>query len=188
MKPYPVCRWAQPAIHAAMVLRPQFGEASVETVRVETFHQGYRLAMRAPADTDQAQYSLPFPVAAALVHGEVGMAQVDGAGLADEAVLKLSHAIELVEDKDMSARFPGERVARVTIGLSDGRVLESGVLAAPGDPENPLSDEQLAVKFDSLAGPVLGAERAAKIHELVAAIGPGVPAAPLLDALLEGAG
>ncbi len=188
MKPYPVCRWAQPAIHAAMTLRPQFGEASIESVRVETFHQGCRLAMRAPADTDQAQYSLPFPLAAALVHGEVGMAQVDGAGLSDEAVLKLSHAIELVEDESMSARFPGERVARVIIGLSDGRVLESGILAAPGDPEDPLPDEQLATKFDSLAGPVLGAERTAEIHELVSVIGPGVPAAPLLDALLEGAG
>ena len=116
------------------------------------------------------------------------MAQVDGAGLSDEAVLKLSHAIELVEDGSMSARFPGERVARVTIGLSDGRTLDSGVLAAPGDPEDPLPDEQLAAKFDSLAGPVLGAERTAEIHELVSAIGPGVPAAPLLDALLEGGG
>jgi 2-methylcitrate dehydratase PrpD len=185
MKPYPVCRWAQPALHAALTLRPQIGEASVETVRIETFHQGYRLAMRAPADTDQAQYSLPFPVAAALVHGEVGMDQVDGTGLSDEAVLKLSHAIVLVEDEAMSARFPGERVARVVIGLSDGRSLDSGVLAAPGDPEDPLSDEQLAAKFNSLAEPILGPERAARIHEHIAALGPGVPAAPLLDALLE---
>lgn len=90
--------------------------------------------MRAPADTDQAQYSLPFPLAAAILHGEVGMAQVDGAGLSDEAVLKLSHAIELVEDESMSARFPGERMARVVIGLSDGRVLDSGILAAPAIP------------------------------------------------------
>jgi 2-methylcitrate dehydratase PrpD len=185
MKPYPVCRWAQPAIHAAMTLRPQFGEAAIESVRVETFHQGYRLAMRAPADSDQAQYSLPFPLAAALIHGELGMAQIDGAGLADEAVLKLSHAIELAEDQAMNARFPGERVARVVIELSDGRTLESGTLVAPGDPEDPLSDEQLAAKFNALAGPVIGAERAANIQKLVAAIGPGVPAAPLLDALLE---
>jgi 2-methylcitrate dehydratase PrpD len=185
-KPYPVCRWAQPAIRAAMTLRPQFGDAAVETVRVETFHHACRLAMRAPADCDQAQYSLPFPLAAAILHGEVGMAQIDGAGLADEAVLKLSHAIELVEDEAMSARFPDERVARVVIGLSDGRVLESDILAAAGDPEDPLSDEQLAAKFESLAGPVLGPERTARLRELVAAAGPGISAAPLLDALLEG--
>ena len=187
-KPYPVCRWAQPAIQAAMTLRPQFGDAAVETVRVETFHQGCRLAMRAPADTDQAQYSLPFPLAAAILHGEVGMARIDGPGLTDEAVLKLSHAIELVEDDAMSARFPDERVARVTIGLSDGRVLESDTLAAAGDPEDPLSDDQLATKFESLASPVLGAERAAGIRQLGAALGPGVSVGPLLDALLEGVG
>lgn len=187
MKPYPVCRWTQPALHAALTLRPHFGDTAIETVRVETFHQGYRLAMRAPADTDQAQYSLPFPVAAALVHGKVGMAQVDGAGLSDEAVLKLSHAIELVEDEAMSARFPAERMARVIVGLSDGRSLDSGILTAPGDPEDPLSDEDLAVKFDSLAGGILGAERATEIKTRVASLGPGVPAAPLLDVLLEAA-
>jgi 2-methylcitrate dehydratase PrpD len=184
-KPYPVCRWAQPAIRAAMALRPQFGDAAVETVRVETFHHACRLAMRAPADCDQAQYSLPFPLAAAILHGEVGMSQIDGAGLTDEAVLKLSYAIELVEDETMSARFPDQRVARVVIGLSDGRVLESDILAAAGDPEDPLSDEQLAVKFESLAGPVLGSERTVRLRELVAATGPDVLVAPLLDALLE---
>lgn len=188
MKPYPICRWAQPAIHAAMTLRPQFGNAAVEAVRVETFHHAFRLALRAPADTDQAQYSLPFPLAAAILRGEVGMAQVDGAGLADEAVLRLSHAIELAEDEAMSARFPGERLARVVITLSDGRRLDSGVLAAPGDPEDPLTDEQLAVKFDSLAAPVLGPEKTARLVELTAELEPGVPAAPLLDALLDGAG
>jgi 2-methylcitrate dehydratase PrpD len=168
-----------------MALRPQFGDAAVETVRVETFHHACRLAMRAPADCDQAQYSLPFPLAAAILHGEVGMSQIDGAGLTDEAVLKLSYAIELVEDETMSARFPDQRVARVVIGLSDGRVLESDILAAAGDPEDPLSDEQLAVKFESLAGPVLGSERTVRLRELVAATGPDVLVAPLLDALLE---
>lgn len=185
-KPCPVCRWAQPAIHAAMTLRPQFGDAAVETVRIETFHQACRLAMRAPTDSDQAQYSLPFPLAAAIIHGEVNMARIDGPGLADKAVLKLSHAIDLVEDEAMSARFPGDRVARAIITLSDGRTLDSGVLAAPGDPEDPLSDGQLATKFESLAGPVLGPERTARIRELVGGLGPEIPAPSLLDALLEG--
>ena len=87
----------------------------------------------------------------------------------------------------MSARFPGERVARVVIGLSDGRGLDSGCPRGPGDPEDPLSDEQLAAKFESLAGPVLGAERTARIRELVAASALASRPRPLLDALLDGA-
>jgi 2-methylcitrate dehydratase PrpD len=164
-KPYPVCRWAQPAIHAAMTLRPQFGDATVKSVRVETFHEAWRLSLRAPAGTDEAQYSLPFPLAAALVHGQVTMAQLDGPGLRDAAVLKLSHAIELSEDGSMSARFPGERVSRVIVELSDA---------------------QLAKKFWSLAEPVVGPESSAAIEALVAGLGPGMPAGPLLDALLRG--
>jgi 2-methylcitrate dehydratase PrpD len=114
------------------------------------------------------------------------MARLDGPGLRDEAVLKLSHAIELAEDGAMSARFPDERVSRVIVELSDGRTLDSGVLAAPGDPEDPLSDAQLAIKFRSLAEPVVGAESSAAIEGLVAGLGPGIPAGPLLDALLRG--
>src|SRR3546814_9489937 len=59
--------------------------------------------------SDEAQYSLSFPVAAALVHGRLGVAEIDGTGLRDAEVLALSDAMVLVEEPTYSRRFPAER-------------------------------------------------------------------------------
>ena len=73
-KPYPVCRWAQPATEASLTLSRQhgFGHEDIEQITVHTFHEATRLATWNPATTEEAQYSLPFPVAAALVFGQSG--------------------------------------------------------------------------------------------------------------------
>src|SRR3546814_19189851 len=73
--------------------------------------------------SDEAQYSLSFPVAAALVHGRLGVAEIDGTGLRDAEVLALSDAMVLVEEPTYSRRFPAERWAHAEIEMRDGRRL-----------------------------------------------------------------
>ncbi|MGF1591698.1 MAG: MmgE/PrpD family protein [Kiloniellaceae bacterium] len=159
IKAYPVCRWAQPAIEAVLSLRTETLEPeAIARVTVHSFAEARRLATRRPRTTDEAQYSLPFPVAAALVHGRLGVAEIDGPGLADPRVLALSDAMVLVEDASYSARFPAERWARAVIETTDGRRLESAPCPARGDPEAPLGDVELLEKFHGLAAPQLGAE------------------------------
>ena len=79
-KPYPVCRWAQPAIEAALDVRRAHALApeDIGAIEVFTFHEATRLDQHEPATTEEAQYSLPFPVAAALVRG--GLVPEDIAG------------------------------------------------------------------------------------------------------------
>ena len=165
IKLYPVCRWAQPAIAAALALKGAHGVdvEDVESVSIGTFAASARLDARAPATTEQAQYSLPFPVACALVHGRVGVAEIDGRGLADERVLALSRAIEVREVATYTAAFPAERRSDVTIVRRDGRTLESGPTLAAGDPEAPLDEATLEAKFRALATPALGVSRAASL-------------------------
>jgi len=99
MKPYPVCRWAQPAMEAVAQLRRdhQFAAGAIESITVTTFSEATRLAVRSPGSTDAAQYSLPFPVAALLVRGRLGPAEVEGAALRYRDILSLAGRIELVE-------------------------------------------------------------------------------------------
>ena len=165
-KAYPVCRWAQPAIEAALSLQRAHGLAADQIVRVEvsTFHEATRLAARSPQSTEEAQYSLPFPVAAALVRGRVGAAEVTGAALRNRAILRLSREMTLTEHGAYNARFPAERWAHVTFWLDDGTRLTSAPAAARGNPENPLSDDELLEKYRLLAGPVLGRERAERLR------------------------
>ncbi|MGH2561937.1 MAG: MmgE/PrpD family protein, partial [Thermomicrobiales bacterium] len=117
--------------------------------------------------TEEAQYSLPFPVAAALAHGQLGLAQLDGDGLQDPRVLRLVDRIELVDDLALSARFPAERVARVRIETANGDVLDSGEVQARWDAAHPPTDDELIEKFRWLAGESLSPARAAELADLI---------------------
>jgi 2-methylcitrate dehydratase PrpD len=149
-KPDPVCRWTQPAAEAIFSLRsalPGMTHADVTDVVVETFHEAVSLSCREPTETDAAQYSLPFVVGAAIVHGRLTAAELAGAGLHDDAVLRLSRAVKLVERGEFNARFPAERWASVRLTLRDGTILDSGPHTTRGDPATPLSLRALSEKF-----------------------------------------
>jgi 2-methylcitrate dehydratase PrpD len=168
-KPYAVCRWAQPAIAGAIALQREhaLNLNDIERIEVSTFHQATRLTSRWPATTEEAQYSLPFPVAAALAHGELGLPQLSGDGLQDPAVLRLADCIELVDSPEMNARFPAQRIARVRIETITGVVLDSGEVAAPWDAETPPADEDLIGKFRWLAEGSISPARANDLIEAV---------------------
>jgi len=168
-KPYAVCRWAQPAIAGTLALQKEhrLPLAAIERIQVVTFHQATRLACRHPTTTEEAQYSLPFPVAAALVHGQLGLSQLSGVGLHDPQVLRLADCIELVDDPVMSGRFPAERVARVRIETTDGVVFDSDEVQAPWDAADPPTDEALIEKFRWLASDSLSAKRADELLDIV---------------------
>jgi 2-methylcitrate dehydratase PrpD len=135
-------------------------QQDVVRVRIESFREAIDLGSQCPAPvtTDDAQYSLPYGVAAALVFDRVGAAEVEAGAVADPRVAPLLAAIELAEDAEFSARFPAERWARLRITLADGRTLVSEPARARGNPENPLSDAELLDKYRALATPVLGPE------------------------------
>jgi 2-methylcitrate dehydratase PrpD len=184
-KPYPVCRWAQPAIEAALGLRRAHGVApqQIAAIEVETFHEAVRLDQHRPASTEEAQYSLPFPVAAAMVKGRLAPTDISGAALGDPAVLAVSDRVILREADDLNARFPAERLARVTVRLADGRALASDTTPARGDAERPLSDGEIMDKYTAVAEPALGG-RAGDIAREIAALADGADVRRFLDLVL----
>ena len=189
-KAYPVCRWAQPAIEAALALKRahRFKATDVVRIGIESFREAIDLGSQCPlpTTTDDAQYSLPYGVAAALVFDRVGAAEVAATAVRDPRVVRLLDTIVLAEDGDFSRRFPAERWARLRITLTDGRTLMSEPTRARGNPENPLSDTELLEKYRALAEPVLGPARAACIEAMIDALPADATALPrLLDALLE---
>ncbi len=153
-KPYAVCYWAQPAVVAALGLRKAVGfqPEQVKRVRITTFHQAVRLGSRIPQNTEEAQYSLTFPVAAALVFGQLGIQEVIGENLSHWQVLRLIECMELMEDPGFSALFPAQRFARVEIELEDGRVLESEPTQTRWEPNQPPSDMEIREKYRWLSG------------------------------------
>lgn len=190
-KPYPVCRWAQPAVEAALGLARvhRFQPEDITGIEVWTFHEACRLATRVPTSTEQAQYSLPFSVAAALRHGRLGAPEVANTGLKDRLTLELSAAMVLHEHGAYNDLFPAERWAHVRVNLQDGRRLDSAPTIARGNPENPLSAEDIDLKFFGFSDAVLGPVRARQIANLVGELGFSDTAlAELLELTLAPAG
>jgi 2-methylcitrate dehydratase PrpD len=184
LKAYPVCRWAHPAVEAALALQRThgFAAADVRSLAIASFRQAIELGAQCPrpATSDEAQYSLRYAVAAALVFGRLSVPEIDPARLGEAQVARLSQAMTLGEDAALTARFPGERLARVSVTLFDGRTFTSPPTPARGSPDNPLSDDELQTKFRDCAQPVLGATRAAQLERAVAGL---TDDASALDAL-----
>ena len=188
-KPYPICRWAQPAVEAALALRRAHGvdPAAIERVEIETFHEAVRLDQHRPASTEEAQYSLPFPVAAAVVRGKLAPTDISGESLRDRDILAMSDRIQLREADDLNARFPAGRFARVHFHLFDGRSLTSDTTPARGDAESPLSDAEIVAKFHELADGPLGANAASELLEAVAGLARQADVTGFLNQLLNAA-
>ncbi|WP_428030184.1 MmgE/PrpD family protein [Ancylobacter sp.] len=184
-KPYPVCRWAQPAVEAARRLMATHGltGTDIADVEVRSFAEAVRLASARPATTEEAQYSLPFPLAAMILRGRLGADEITGAGLRDPEVLDLSASIRLIEDPEICARFPAERFAVVSLATRDGRRFTSDWTQAEGGPANPLTNAEISAKYQALAGQ-LGDNRRQAIETLVTGMGTGAPVADLADLVL----
>jgi 2-methylcitrate dehydratase PrpD len=189
-KSYPVCRWAQPAVEAALAMQRAHGFAAddVAEVSVESFREAVALGSQRPVaeTTEDAQYSIRHPIAAALVFGDIGPLEVSAPRLGDPRVVRLQQVMTLDADPAFSRLFPAERWARVRVTLSDGRTLASEPAVARGSAENPLPDTELLTKYRGYAEPVLGNARAARIEHAVHRLASGhMPLTELLEDLLE---
>ncbi|MGH2521473.1 MAG: MmgE/PrpD family protein, partial [Anaerolineales bacterium] len=161
-KPHATCRWAQPAAEGALAIQHahQLRPDDIARIRVTTFYEATQLNHPRPATTEEAQYSLPFPVAAALFHHGLGPAALSGQALHDEAVLSLADRVELAEDPALSARFPAERVARVRVETTEGQYFELEEVKPRWEASAPPTDEELRAKFRWLAAGQLPQARA----------------------------
>ncbi|MFJ4143228.1 MmgE/PrpD family protein [Pseudomonas sp. NPDC089734] len=187
-KPWPVCRWAQPALTAMTALmgaHPDIIPEAVEAVEVETFHESMRLQGHRPQSADEAQYALAFPLAALIARGRLSAGEVTGASIHAPDILSISDRIVIGEATDLSARFPEEILSRVTVRLKDGTCFTSPTTAAKGDPENPLSAEELLEKYRAYSQYSLGMTRSRALEACVSGLAGRADCAALLDLLLS---
>lgn len=179
-KRYPVCYWAQPAVEAALSLRPSIPDTrQIDEIRVTSFHQAIRLHTCRPRNTEEAQYSLPWAVASALHRGTVNQQSVTD-DLMHPEVISLAEAIRLCESAKFSEHFPAQRFATISIRMKDGRELISNRFEARGTPGNPIGRGELVTKFHELAQPVLG-PGAARLQRIVN----DLPEQPVTELLAE---
>src|SRR5438309_47194 len=98
-----------------------------------------------PATTYQAQFSLPFAVASAIVGGRDALEYFGEDARADRRVLTLAERVH--HEPDTTLPFPKTYGGRLRVNTRGGRTIEVEELVNRGHPDRPLSDEELAAKF-----------------------------------------
>jgi len=168
IKPWPVCRWAQPAVTAAMDVMASHGLSPQDIAHIEvvSFHEAVRLATRIPENTETAQYSLPWPVAAAVCRGQVNTSEVTEP-FDDPQMIALSTGMTLTEDDRYNDAFPSQRFAHVILTAHDGKTFTSETTQANWDPNAPPTDQEMIDKFHLLADAVMGRKKAEALVDLV---------------------
>lgn len=148
-KPYACGRPQHAILDAAIAARNQLGlgttvdlaeiaDVRVTAVAATIAEQFYGAShKRRPTQIVEAQFALPYLIAAALVHGRVGITEV-----ADIHNAQVLHIAE-----QMAGIDAGHEKAAVAISLRDGRTATVATGSPLGSPENRLSTEQLRMKF-----------------------------------------
>jgi 2-methylcitrate dehydratase PrpD len=168
-KPWPICRWAQPAVEAIVTLQKQFSFdiKDIKEIKISTFHHAVRLANKQPTSSDEAQYSIGYPVAAMLVKGKIGPEEMNENSLNDPVIRQLQDKVKLKESQNHTDAFPAKRFADVAITLQNGDILETENIEARGDVENPLSNEEIQTKFNQLTKGIITTSKQNKLIKLI---------------------
>ncbi len=169
-KPYAACRWAQAGVDGVLKLiaRHDLKPESIREIRVYTFAEAAALSRSHPASTEDAQYNFSFPIAAAVLDGEVGPAQVLPPRIFDKDLLLMMDKVTPVVREKFQMAFPAKALSEVRIEDNCGRLYHSGVMSARWEPGSGLpTDTELEKKFLWLVAPVLGDERAEELVNII---------------------
>jgi len=145
-KPWPACRHAHAAIDAALLLRSEDGPLPTGEIAVETYRDALAFCdNRRPEVPLEAKFSLQHAVAVALVRGPPQLADFSVDAIGDRAIVQVRSRVTVRESEEMTRAYPARFGAIVSIGTRRVRVKD-----AWGDPENPMTDEDVYAKSRTL--------------------------------------
>lgn len=134
-----------------------------------------------PDSKETADHSLPYCLAVGLVDGMVTPLQFREERVRDAALIPVMDKVKVVANDEFEALFPKFQPSRVTITTTAGRSFSKRVDVPKGDPRDPMTEDEIAVKFDALGRDVVGPQRCRQIRELVM----GLEREPGVDRLLR---
>ena len=151
IKQYPCVYSTHAAVDAAILLRNQSALNPEQIADVEVCMHKRRLlphTMRPATSGLNAKFSLPYIIARALIDGRLTIEHFEGDAYAEPAVQALMGKIRTKPHFDDDKDYSGT----VTVTLKDGTKKSESVVSPRGrGPENPLSDEDLRLKFENCA-------------------------------------
>ncbi|WP_276255513.1 MmgE/PrpD family protein [Halomontanus rarus] len=175
-KRYVAETYAQSAVEGVIELAEteNLDSAEVAGIKLETFGgakliigggEGNRYEVENRA---QADHSLPYMLAAALIDRDLTMAQYELDRVRREDVQRLLRVVDVSEDPALTDRFEaGEMPAVIDVTMDDGTTYRVEKEAFRGHPLDPTGWEGIEAKFDAVAGEHLEDNRRDELIETI---------------------
>lgn len=172
VKPIPACHFTHAAVDAAIRLHQQ-GITADQIARIEVLVPAEVMktvcepigAKRRPANSYEAQFSMPYLVGTGLLKGRLTLADIEEPALSDAQVLALCQITTCAADPGTA--FPKYYDGEVIVELKDGRLVREREAINRGAVDRPLTSDDIRQKFHENAKLVVSDERAQTIEAAV---------------------
>jgi len=173
VKTHACCRYMHSPIDAVLKivkennLRPE----QVKKIKVGVLRAGAHLIAEPieskykPQSIVDAQFSMPFGAAAALLYGRAGLKEFQPSTILSRPVREMMRKVECIIDPELDRTFPKQWRATAEILTEDEKRYSTTVEYPKGDPENPLSWEEMIERFHELTGQIMKKDQRLKIVE-----------------------
>ena len=170
---------AQSAIEAALDIRarPAFFVDAVRAIRLKTFAVAHRIIgggeegeKHTVRTKEEADHSLPYMIAVALIDGEVQPQQYVPARIGGADVQCLLRKVTVIESKRLSAQFPQQLPAHLEVELHDGTLLRAERFDYHDFHTKPFDWQTARAKFDRVTAAFTTAGERDALADLIAAL------------------
>jgi 2-methylcitrate dehydratase PrpD len=193
IKPHACCRYIQGSIDCIISIVKENGlaEQDIEKIIVSVLKAGKALVSEPreiklnPKNIVDAQFSMPFGAAMAVIYRRAFLDQYCEENIVSPKVRALMQRVHCIENPDLEKEFPRKWPAEVEIVTRAGRSYRLRLEYPKGDPENPLSWEEIIEKFKNLASAVISARQCDVIVARVRAIEEESDIMRFMDALTD---
>ena len=151
-KPYPACRHCHSTIDAALQIAREncIAVNDIDKIKIGV----YKLALTGHDHTEvnstkSAMMSIPYGAVVSLVKKEAGLSQYKEDVVLSDEIQNLLKKVEIGEDEELTYLLPDIRGSKVEVQAA-GKTYHSRIDYSLGEPENPMSDQDIVDKFKSL--------------------------------------
>ena len=173
MKAFPTEALTHTHISCALnaVIKNNLDYKDIKEVKVTAFAQAYDILFDPtkyrPESRETADHSLPYCMAAAIVDKKITTQSFSEEKLKDPAIFEVIDKIKGEPSLEFEKMFPAKQPSKVVVTTNDGQTFEEYLEYPKGDPREPMTQEDLQNKFNSLAEGVLSADRLAEVKDLI---------------------
>ncbi len=176
MKSFPIEALSHAPLTAMMkaVQEHSIRAADVQEIKVEVIARAADILgdphKYRPNSKETADHSLPYSLAVGLVDGMVTPLQFKDERIRDPKLIPVMDMVKVVANEEFESLFPKFQPSRVTLTLKDGRSVSKRVDVPKGDPRDPMTEQEIKVKFDALGAEVVGQKKCDEAGRVIMAI------------------